>query len=100
LNIANWSELKVTCPACREAEAEEILARHLAGVEEFALGPVAHDLEPAASPLMTMAEARFQSRPEKLSSTLARAALVHAVETPRHHVRAQRSGSRSMKACL
>ena len=45
LNITNWSELKVTdALRAREADADEVRARLLAGLEELALGPVAHEL--------------------------------------------------------
>ena len=45
LNIANWSELNITCLRCRHAEALEFLAGGHARVDEFPLRPVTHDLE-------------------------------------------------------
>ncbi|MNL47129.1 hypothetical protein D3C87_1698970 [compost metagenome] len=69
LNMANWSELKVTDPCVpgKRMQTKSVPGTFLA----FTNSPLAQspmNCRPALFS-MTMAEARFQSRPEKLSST-------------------------------
>jgi hypothetical protein len=69
LNIANWSELKVTAPC---VPGKRMQTKSVPGtLPAFRNSPLAQSpiICIPASPLITMAEARFQSRPEKLSST-------------------------------
>ena len=68
-NIANWSELKVTAPW---VPGKRMHTKSSPGVlpalrnSPFAQSPI---ICIPALPSITIAEARFQSRPEKLSST-------------------------------
>ncbi len=99
LNIANWSELKVTdALRAREAHADEIGARLLAGLEELALGPVAHDLH-AGLVLDDHGRGEVPVAAGEVVVDIG-AQLRHAVEGFLHLVAAERRRSRSMKACL
>ena len=69
LNIANWSELNVTEPC---VPGKRMQTKSTPGtLPAFRNSPLAQSpiICIPASLLMTIAEARFQSRPEKLSST-------------------------------